>query len=68
METIRFNIIQKGADICRITSNDIRQEYRKIADGGCILDIETLLAAMKDIKREVMEKYGNEAVFQYVGK
>ena len=68
METIRFNIIQMGADICRITSNDISQEYRKIADGACILDMETLLAAMKDIKQEVMEKYGNEAVFQYVGK
>lgn len=67
METIKFNIIQMGANYCRITSNDIRQEYRKMADGACISDMETLLAAMKDIKCKVMEKYGNDVVFQYVG-
>ena len=67
METIKFNVMHTTANICRITSNDIRQEYQEIADGACISDMETLLTAMKDIKQEVMEKYRNEAVFQYIG-
>lgn len=62
METIKFSIIVEGNDMCRIVSNDIRNTYKEIADGGCICSLAVMLAEMKHIKKEV-EKLGNEAIF-----
>lgn len=66
MEKITFNIFKESDTMCRITSNDIRSCYREIAGGGCITNINVLLADMIRITNEVKEKYGNEAVFQVI--
>lgn len=66
METIKFLINRVSDDMCRITSRDIRSEYRKIADGACICDMATMLGYMQAIQCEVMEKYGNNVIFEYV--
>ncbi len=65
METIKFLINRVSGDMCRITSRDIRSEYRKIADGACICDMITMLDYMQKIQCEVMEKYGNNVTFEY---
>lgn len=62
METIKFSIIVESNDMCRIVPNDIRDIYKKIANGGCICSLDVMLAEMKYIKEEV-EKLGNEAIF-----
>ena len=64
MEKITFNIFKPSKTLYLIRSNDIRTCYKEIANGGCISDLETLIAEMRYITKEVMEKYGNEAVFQ----
>lgn len=64
MEKITFNIIKLGSDICRIVPNDIRSQYKEIADGGCILSLDVMLEHMEYIKHEVKERYGNEVAFQ----
>lgn len=68
MENITFNIFQTSKDYYLIRSNDIRTCYKEIANGGCIGDLETLIAEMRYIAKEVKEKYRNEAVFQIVMK
>lgn len=64
METITFNIIKLGNDVCRIVPNDIRSQYKEIADGSCILSLDVMLDHMEYIKHEVKERYGKEVVFQ----
>lgn len=62
MEQIKFRIDQVGSGIYRIIANDIRKEFRNIADGSCITDIQTLFAEMKEIENKA-EDAGYIAVF-----
>lgn len=64
MKTITFNIVKLGNDVCRIVPNDIRSQYKEIADGSCILSLDVMLDHMEYIKHEVKKLYGKEAVFQ----
>ena len=48
--------------MCRIEAKDIRNTYRKIADGGCICTIDVMISEMEHITNEV-RRLGNEAVF-----
>lgn len=66
MELITYNIIRLSPDMCRIVSNDIRQEFKAIADGGCISSLEIMLEEMERITQEVREKHGKEVIFKEV--
>ena len=63
METVRFYINRISPDMCRIVPVDIRTQFRTIADGGCICDIETLLNEMQHITTECA-KIGFSAQFE----
>jgi len=63
METVRFYFNRISPDMCRIVPVDIRSQFRLIADGGCICDIETLLNEMNRITAEC-EKIGFSARFE----
>lgn len=62
MEKITFDIWKLSDDMCRIVAHDIRTDIRKLSDGGCIGDIETLLAEMERIRDEA-SVIGYEVVF-----
>lgn len=62
MNKVEFIIHRISADMCRITANSILEKYKRISDGGCITDIETLLAEMQEITRKTRE-HGGEAIF-----
>ena len=52
METVRFTVIRLGSDMCRIVPNDIRGQFRVIADGGCIMSMDVMLATMQQITKD----------------
>lgn len=62
MEKVTFDIRRLRDDVCRIVAYDIRTDIRKLSDGGCIGDIETLLSEMERIRDEA-SIMGYEVVF-----
>lgn len=62
MNKVEFIIHRISADMCRITANNILEKYKRISDGGCITDIETLLDEIQEITRKTRE-HGGEAIF-----
>lgn len=64
MEKITFDIWKLSHDTCRIDTQDIRTDIRKISGGNCIDDIETLFAEMERIRDEA-SIMGYEVVFSF---
>ena len=52
METVKFTVIRLGSDMCRIVPHDIRSQFRAIADGGCIMSMDVMLATMQQITKD----------------
>ena len=63
MEIVKFTIIRIGTDMCRIVPHDIRDIFKKIADGGCIMSIEIMLDVMEQITKDG-EAIGVVALFE----
>jgi hypothetical protein len=59
---IKFTIVKAGTNTVRIVPHDIRDTFKKIADGGCICDLETMYGVMEQITEDC-KKIGCEAVF-----
>ena len=55
METVKFTILKAGTSTIRIVPHDCRTKFKKIADGGCVCDVETMFAVMVDITRKCEE-------------
>ncbi len=62
METVKFTVIRVGTNMCRIVPHDIRDTFKKIADGGCIMSIEIMLDTMEQITKDC-EAIGFTALF-----
>ena len=52
METVKFEIIVISPDMCRIVPNDFRTKFKKIAEGGCIVSLEGMIAEMQEITKK----------------
>ena len=63
MKTVKFGINVISPDMCRIVPNDIRDIFKKIADGGCICSLDVMLSEMEHIKKEC-SALGFEAIFE----
>ena len=63
---VEFVIYRISTDMCRIAANNILEKYKRISDGGCITDIETLLDEIQEITRKTREQ-GDEAIFTMIG-
>ena len=62
MEKLTFDIFKLDDSMCIIHARNVRTDIRKLANGGCICDIETLLDEMERIKDEALVM-GYEVVF-----
>jgi hypothetical protein len=62
METGKFTVIKAGNNMVRIVPHDIRDQFKRIADGGCICDLDTMYGVMEQITRDC-ERIGVQAVF-----
>lgn len=59
-----FNIFSSDSlTQCRIESNSFLEEFKEMAEGGVICNLDVMLAVMRDIKEKCSEK-GYEAVFR----
>lgn len=63
METVKFTVVRVSADMCRIVPHDIRDIFKKIADGGCIMSIEIMLDVMEQITKDC-QAIGFTALFE----
>ena len=63
--TITFTIWKLSNNMCRITANSCLSEVRAIADGGCICSFDVMLGEMSRIDREVKERFGAKAAFDF---
>lgn len=64
MEKTTFYIWQISDDICRIESSSCLQVLRDTASGGCITNLEVMLAEMRHIEKEA-EKIGYTVSFEF---
>lgn len=69
MEDLRitFTVHKISSYMCRITADTILQDFRRIADGGCICSLDVMLSEMSHISKET-EKAGAKAVFEFFGE
>lgn len=63
METVKFTVIRISPNMCRIVPHDIRDKFKTIADGGCIMSLEVMLSEMEHITKEC-EAIGVIALFE----
>ena len=63
METVKFTINVISPNMCRIVPHDIRSKFREIADGGCIISLDVMLAEMDNITKKCAE-IGITALFE----
>ena len=63
MENVKFSIIVISPDMCRIVPHDIRSKFKEIADGGCIMSLDVMLAEMENITKKCA-KIGVTALFE----
>ena len=63
METVKFTIIVVSPDMCRIVPHDIRTKFKEIADGGCIMSLNVMLAEMESITKKCAD-IGITALFE----
>ena len=63
METVKFVVMKAGNNTIRIVPNDIRTKFKKIADGGCCCDVNTVYSVMEYITEEC-KKIGVIALFE----
>ncbi len=63
METVKFAINVISPNMCRIVPNDIRRRFKEIADGGCIMSLDVMLAEMESITKKCAE-IGASALFE----
>lgn len=49
--------------MCRIIPHDIRSKFKEIADGGCIMSLDVMLAEMEAITKKCAE-IGVTALFE----
>lgn len=62
METIKFSVDRIATNTYRIVSRDIRTMYKQY-NTGCISEINVLFECMKEIKRDIENKFDNTVVF-----
>ena len=66
MDIVKYIIWNHGA-YCRISCNDVRNKFRALTDGGCILDLMTIIDCIKAIS-EGCKNLNAVATFEVINK